>query len=45
MKKIPRTAKWDEAVRPSPIWLSEEFFLKFNYFQIGQACHCDPLTY
>ena len=42
MKKIPRTAKIGRGRRPSPIWLSEEFF-EFNYFQIGQAC--SPLTY
>ena len=37
MKKIPRTAKIGRGRRPSPIWLSEEFF-ESNYFQIGQAC-------
>ena len=42
MKKIPRTAKIGQGRRPSPIWLSEEFF-ESNYFQIGQAC--SPLTY
>ena len=42
MKKIPRTAKIGRGRRPSPIWLSEEFF-ESNYFQIGQAC--SPLTY
>ena len=42
MKKIPRTAKIRRGRRPSPIWLSEEFF-EFNYFQIGQAW--SPLTY
>ena len=42
MKKIPRTAKIGRGRRPSPIWLSEEFF-ESNYFQIGQAC--GPLTY
>ena len=26
MKKIPRTAKIGRGRRPSPIWLSEEFF-------------------
>ena len=26
MKKIPRTAKIGRGPRPSPIWLSEEFF-------------------
>ena len=36
MKKIPRTAKIGRGRRPSPIWLSEEFF-ESNYFQIGQA--------
>ena len=41
MKKIPRAAKTGRGRRPSPIWLSEEFF-KSNYFQIGQAC--SPLT-
>ena len=35
MKKIPRTAKIGRGRRPSPIWLSEEFFSS-NYFQIGQ---------
>ena len=35
MKKIPRTAKIGRGHRPSPIWLSEEFF-ESNYFQIGQ---------
>ena len=35
MKKIPRTAKIGRGRRPSPIWLSEEFF-ESNYFQIGQ---------
>ena len=35
MKKIPRTAKIGQGRRPSPIWLSEEFF-ESNYFQIGQ---------
>ena len=42
MKKIPRTAKIRRDRRPSPIWLSKEFF-ESNYFQIGQAC--SPLTY
>ena len=42
MKKIQRTAKIGRGHRPSPIWLSEEFF-ESNYFQIGQAC--SPLTY
>ena len=42
MKKITRTAKIGRGHRPSPIWLSEEFF-ESNYFQIGQAC--SPLTY
>ena len=37
MKKIPRTAKIGRGRRPSPIWLSDEFF-ESNYFQIGQAC-------
>ena len=41
MKKIPSTAKIGRFRRPSPIWLSEEFF-EFNYLQIGQAC--SPLT-
>ena len=35
MKKIPRTAKIGRGRRPSPIWLSEEFF-ESNYLQIGQ---------
>jgi len=35
MKKIPLTAKSGRRRRPSPIWLSEEFF-ESNYFQIGQ---------
>ena len=42
VKKIPRTAKIGRGRRPSPIWLSEEFF-EFNYFQFGQEC--SPLTY
>ena len=42
MKTIPRTAKIGLGRRPSPIWLSAEFF-ESNYFQIGQAC--SPLTY
>ena len=42
MKKIPRTAKVGRGRKPSPIWLSEEFF-EFNYLQSGQAC--SPLTY
>ena len=42
MKKIPITAKIGRGRRPSPIWLSEEFF-ESNYFQIGQAC--SPVTY
>ena len=36
MTKIPRTAKIGRGRKPSPIWLSEEFF-EFNYFQVG-AC-------
>jgi len=36
IKKIPRTAKIGRGRRPSPIWLSEEFF-EFNYLQIGQC--------
>ena len=35
MKKIPRTAKIGRGHRPSPIWLSEEFF-ESNYFQIDK---------
>ena len=42
IKKIPGTAKIGRGRKPSPIWLSEEFF-EFNYFQSGQAC--SPLTY
>ncbi len=42
MKKIPRAAKIGRGRRPSPIWLSEEFF-ESNYFQIGHAC--SPVTY
>ena len=34
IKKIPRTAKIGRGRRPSPIWLSEEFFER-KYFQIG----------
>ena len=30
MKKIPRTAKIGRGRRPSPIWLSEEFFELIN---------------
>ena len=42
MKKIPGTAKIGRGRRPSPIWLSAEFFELSYYFQIGQAC--SPLT-
>ena len=42
MKKIPSKAKIGRGRRPSPIWLSEEFF-ESTYFQIGQAC--SRLTY
>ena len=42
MKKIPRTVKIGRGRRPSPTWLSEEFF-ESNYFKIRQAC--SPLSY
>ena len=35
MKKIPLTAKLDEAVGRVQFWLSSDFFSS-NYFQIGQ---------
>ena len=44
MKKIPRTAKIGRGRRPSPIWLSEEFF-ESNYFQIGQHVVLLPINY
>ena len=40
-KKILRTAKIGRGHRPSPIWLSEEFF-ESNYFQNCTAC--SPVT-
>ena len=42
MRKIPRTAKLDEAVGRVQFSSPEEFF-ESNYFQIGQAC--SPITY
>jgi len=43
MNKILRTAKIGRGRRPSPIWLSEEFFESNYYFQNWTAC--SPIIY